>query len=1034
MVSTIIFIIFGFIIFTLFSLSLLNPIPRKVGVRNVRRRIGNTALVVLGSMVGTALICGALVMSDSLDATFLKIVKNRVGEVDANAQVFANQNYFEKFLTQSEVDEISNKLQQTGQVDGFLPAIYLQVSPQKIRMNIDGSTIDNFFGVDFYGIDFEQLKNFGSSSIQVNNFKNQNGIVISKEYSEKMDLRVGDEVRVILGNKPLILKVEYISDEKGVMGGEKIFADIYYVAQNLNFNSPKYNYFFISHVGGVIPDDYDAINFSNILSSIFNEFTTQDRVMIVDEIKQEALDGYGLKIFVTMFIALSMFGILAGILLIINLYMMLASERKFEMGILRAIALTKRKLALSFVIEGAIYSLISSFVGVIVGVGIGYLITYFLQSSFQGILKSTNSLDLEIVFDFDLESLVIAFCVGSIITILTTLFVSLRISNFSIVSAIRDLSEEKAKKINLKWILGTLGIFLLTINFLTLFIFTFFIENFKDSFFQGLNEQEVQRYTEVFQGYSFYLGLTGALIFGAILLGRITWLIFKKDMLSFYYTLSLITLIVVTVMMPEISYLTKLLKYEEAVGLIFISGVNLVVASAIITSFNLVAITKLIKIIFSPASKLIPVFMMGLRYPSFNRSRTGFTLLMFSLVIFLISFISIEKASVDSLADNEVSKNLGGYELVIVPNTITRELFEGIEDLIIDIEKTENVIGVEKVINMNIEFPNIKYKDLENKPYFGNPNQAPIFKPEDNFSTKINVVSREYINLLDLNFLEFKETFQNESEVWDALFGNKDYVVLGTAFNSQGYGPMPNFKVGDKIKISDLTNTKIVEKEVIGILEPNTVQRGFTVLEYLIIPENTVIEDFGLDTVYESSDAQILVDINNEVSEEVKKTLKEKLSNYNIVAFFDVNDLSESFLSFIKSLYRLTQGFLAFSLIVGASGLAIIITRSVNERKQQIGMLRSLGFQKQMILLMFFIESTFIATIAIILGVAMGVIGTVTIFNSVGEENPNLSIIVPWGEIIFIAILIYLFSMLFALLPSIKASKLSPVEATNYVE
>jgi putative ABC transport system permease protein len=44
---------------------LFTPIQRSIGFANVSRRKWNSALVVAGSMVGTALIAGSLVMSDT---------------------------------------------------------------------------------------------------------------------------------------------------------------------------------------------------------------------------------------------------------------------------------------------------------------------------------------------------------------------------------------------------------------------------------------------------------------------------------------------------------------------------------------------------------------------------------------------------------------------------------------------------------------------------------------------------------------------------------------------------------------------------------------------------------------------------------------------------------------------------------------------------------------------------------------------------------------------------------------------------------
>lgn len=44
-----------------------HPVLRRMSMRNFGRRKGNTVLVILGSMVGTAMIAGSLVLNDSVE-------------------------------------------------------------------------------------------------------------------------------------------------------------------------------------------------------------------------------------------------------------------------------------------------------------------------------------------------------------------------------------------------------------------------------------------------------------------------------------------------------------------------------------------------------------------------------------------------------------------------------------------------------------------------------------------------------------------------------------------------------------------------------------------------------------------------------------------------------------------------------------------------------------------------------------------------------------------------------------------------------
>ena len=71
---------------------------------------------------------------------------------------------------------------------------------------------------------------------------------------------------------------------------------------------------------------------------------------------------------------------------------------------------------------------------------------------------------------------------------------------------------------------------------------------------------------------------------------------------------------------------------------------------------------------------------------------------------------------------------------------------------------------------------------------------------------------------------------------------------------------------------------------------------------------------------------------------------------------------------------RMFQGFMALGLLAGIAALGVIAFRSVVERRQQIGMLRAIGYQTGTVALTFVLESGFIALMGILSGVVGGMI------------------------------------------------------------
>ena len=118
--------------------------------------------------------------------------------------------------------------------------------------------------------------------------------------------------------------------------------------------------------------------------------------------------------------------------------------------------------------------------------------------------------------------------------------------------------------------------------------------------------------------------------------------------------------------------------------------------------------------------------------------------------------------------------------------------------------------------------------------------------------------------------------------------------------------------------------------------------------------------------------------------------------------------------------------------IVGIAALGVIAARSVVERYHQIGMLRALGFQKEMVQLSFLVESSFIALLGILLGIGLGYGIALQAVGLISDEFGGLSHDVPWANIAAVAAIAYVASLLTTFLPARQASKIYPAEALRF--
>ena len=126
---------------------------------------------------------------------------------------------------------------------------------------------------------------------------------------------------------------------------------------------------------------------------------------------------------------------------------------------------------------------------------------------------------------------------------------------------------------------------------------------------------------------------------------------------------------------------------------------------------------------------------------------------------------------------------------------------------------------------------------------------------------------------------------------------------------------------------------------------------------------------------------------------------------------------------------------MGLGLVVGVAALGVISARSVVERRQQIGVLRSIGFQRRMIQAAFLLESSFVAVTAIVVGSALGLmLGYNIIADSAKQPSweDTLTFTVPWLSLGLIFLVVYAVALLTTLAPALRASRVYPAEALRY--
>ncbi len=115
------------------------------------------------------------------------------------------------------------------------------------------------------------------------------------------------------------------------------------------------------------------------------------------------------------------------------------------------------------------------------------------------------------------------------------------------------------------------------------------------------------------------------------------------------------------------------------------------------------------------------------------------------------------------------------------------------------------------------------------------------------------------------------------------------------------------------------------------------------------------------------------------------------------------------------------------SLIVGSIGIMNIMLVTVTERTKEIGLMKSLGFKKKDILLLFMVESTLLGSIGGVLGVLLGVVGSYLVESYLGIPH-----IFPPYLILLGFSIAFIVGLVAGVYPANKAASMDPVEALRH--
>jgi putative ABC transport system permease protein len=1038
-------------------LALTNFIFFKIGVRNIPRRRLQMVLIVFALMLSTTLLASVLTTGNIITSAVQSVAVYNLGNVDEIVEP-RHGTFFDDYVYQDLVkyQRHNANIAAIGAALVENDLLVADATSRQVRSNVIGLGIIPDSETGFGGMQDTQSQKV----LRIANLP-PNTVYMNQTTATLLNAHAGDTLYLYAQRWPgkrYVLHIKAIVADGGLAGQEPYILTQVNTFRKIEHRRDDITQIYIANSGG---GGLSGLALSDPVSDALQQHLPG--YLRVDQVKADGVQASqnAEEIFSRIFNLFCLFALAVGLLLIFLIFVLLAAERRAEMGMARAIGVQRGQLVLMFLFEGAVYDLLASFVGLAAGIGLGVVAVNALGPVLQ-------RFNFPLKLTFEPRSLIIAYCLGVIFTFGSVVVSSWLVSRMTIVDALRNLPESERSTLSLGEITSRFVQFLRQSQ-AALFhkkgqvVCHIVLEHIPDLFIWLIRSLVLLGFLPLLVGYlllqyglqnteivPFSLGLSLLAIGTGLLLKTVVEQILfrfgsnQKRLLSrLLATVVGLALVAYWALPFDALEGLGLPRFQGGIEVFFIAGSMMILGAvwALLTNIDLIMGPLLRLCSWLPSVNIIA--RLASSYPLHHRFRTGLNIIMFSMVIFAMTVMAIITNAMQNNYTN-FDVQTGGYDIQatayfkpsaniraqLANHGINPNQFSAIG------ERTSTVTGI---IQLN----------AKNPAWHLYPTQ---------------VVNGGFLQGYGLRLAARARGFSSDSAIWKALQTHPNYALIdddalpyspdstppvydptapspdtaGVPNSPPGLNPYYTFSMSGiyqgetnfaptPIWIAGYDRTSALKLTIIGVVD------------------NSDSQHFGL-FVNQKAYGAVAVDASTPEEQtyyfkvapgQDKRALSLKLGS----AFLD-NGLETTVLE--DEIWQVRGprilisdvllGMVGLVLLLGVAALAITGTRAVVERRQQIGMLRALGSSRHIIRSAFLFESFLVGLTGSILGVVLGLILAHNIFavDFFEQFNTGLAFVIPWNQIGIIVGVAIIASLLAALLPAWQAGRVTPTEALRY--
>ena len=337
----------------------------KLILKNPFRNKTRSLLAIIGIAIGIATIVALGLITASLEDSTETTLKEGSAEITAT-KIGSSMASSSGNLNESYVEELS-KIDGVEKTAGMLESTVIDTSKRS-----DTSR----YGFNLYGAKTDDLSIVGINNINGSLYnENENELIVGKNLAEEENYTIGDKVDVY-GKE---FKITGIYETGSIFYDSAMYTGLSKL-QNLTDNEEK-----ISSISIKIKKE---ANLTTVNDKIKNEYNDTLRTITAEEMTQTIDDTLGMINSATT--AIEALAIIIGGLGVINTMMMTVFERTREIGVLKSVGWSKKRILSMIMGESIVLTIISGIIGSILGV-LAVFILFKLNGDNMTIIYNINT-------------------------------------------------------------------------------------------------------------------------------------------------------------------------------------------------------------------------------------------------------------------------------------------------------------------------------------------------------------------------------------------------------------------------------------------------------------------------------------------------------------------------------------------------------------------------------------------------------------------------------------------------------------------